>query len=239
MPSLKPSKAVAGGGLIGDVDVTLTNFHFGTFTYPGKNVEAFALLATAIEEDETETPVNWTMGQLTPTKDGKFFEGGELRQSSNLYLFLNSLIQAGFPEDKIEDDITVLDGIRVHIIQQLTKRTGGVGQRMPRADGRVFEPSVVVVTEILELPWEKKSSKASKKDNKANSIEDLAIATILDTLVDHPKGLDTKKLASLVFSPLKENPDRNSVIQKVYQDEFLGTGPWVFNGKTVKMEKAE
>lgn len=238
---LGPSSFVEGTGLISDVDAVFTDVGFVTWDYRGKSPESPALRAVLRVEGEDPVEQYWSAGSLKeflPSDDGKMLlpVGSQtgLNKSCNVVQLIMSLIDAGFPEDKIQDDISVLEGLQAHVVRvPAPKRPGLVKQ--PRADGKVYEDQVLVVDTIIKLPWEaEKGKKAAPAEAgpTAEPIEDEATATVLEILEKH-KSVDKKALVGHAHSALKGNSDRSAIITMIYKDEFLSNGPWEFDGKVV------
>ncbi len=41
--------------------------------------------------------------------------------------------------------------------------------------------------------------------------------------------MDKKKLPTLVFAELKDDPDKNAIAKLVFRDEFLESGDWAYD----------
>jgi len=226
-----------GGGLLDDCKVTFKEVEFTTFNYGGV-AEATAFKAVLLDEEDVESEQYWSCGAgWTPSKDGKSLVSSkgktQVNESSNFGIFLSYLADADFPQDKLEDDdIKVLEGMVAHVIRvDAPKRN--LAPKPPRADGKVYKDTILVVNEIISLPGEKKAGKG--KAAGGGKVADKTTASIMEILGENPKGMDKKKLASAVFAANKNDPDRSAMVQLTYDDEFLGAGPWDYDGKTVKM----
>lgn len=243
----RPTDFTEGGGLLDDANVIWEKCEFVLWDYNGNGPQTPALRIDMKHEDE-DIEQYFSAGKAedwTPSKDGtKLIPIGNatgINRRSNLAILITSLIDAGFPEDKIEDDCTVFEGLVCHMVRKPAEKRPGL-VRTPRADGKVFEQTNLVVDEIQKLPWEKGKGKASAKDKKSGggvkeeettaddeqSVEEEAIAVVMEILEANPKGVDKKKLAAQVFSKVKSSPNRNAISQLVYKDSFLSSGPWSF-----------
>jgi len=243
---LAPDTFVEGAGLLGDVNVKWKEVKFEEWDYDGKVAQAIPALKITMEVEDQEDAVDqyFSCGgakDWTPSKDGKKLvavgTATGINKSSNFAILMASLVEAGFPPEKIEDDCTVFEGLECHMIRvPAPKRPGLVST--PRADGKVYEKTNMVVDVISKLPWEAKGKKGTAAKGKAepeeSGVEDKATETIMAILEENPKGLDKKKLASAVFNALKTDPDRKEIMKIVYDDEFLGSGPWEFEKGIVK-----
>ena len=246
----RPTDFTDGGGLLDNADVAWKSCEFVMWDYNGNGPQTPALKVVMDHEGE-EVEQFFSAGKAddwAPSKDGtKLIPVGNatgINRKSNLAILINSLVDAGFPEDKIEDDVSVFEGLKCHMVRKPAEKRPGL-VRTPRADGKVFEATNLVVDEIQQLPWEKKAAsgkKAAPKDTEQeqetgggddDDVEQEAIAAIMEVLEKNPKGIDKKKLAAQVFTKVKASKNRNAISQLVYKDEFLSTGPWTFENGVV------
>ncbi len=188
-----------------------------------------------------------------------------LKSNSNGMILLTSLVNAGFPEEKFGDDVSELEGMVCHMIRvPAPKRTGLVKDKRTREDGREFEETVLVVESISKLPWEKAKPKpkvtpagtqsgAGKKKptssggsagggaganaELSSDIVSRTVDFIMEVLGESGGEVAKKDLATMAFQKLKDDPNRNQIVQLVFKDEFLsgGAGPWTFENGIVKI----
>jgi hypothetical protein len=265
--SLRPSDFTTGG-LIDDVDITVTEARFVMWDYAGQLRDPIPALAVTMETGGEGTPLTETYTQyysagdsrnLMPSADGKALEivggTGGLKSSSNAGHFLVSLVNAGFPEDRLlEGDISVLDAMECHVhrIPQ-PERKGLI--KTPKQGDR--EATILVVSKIHHFPWEGKKAKAAgasvskmpAKDTVAAeatatgpnaAMVEKARATVLGILANLGGSVAKNRLTAEVFKVLMSDPDRQAVLRLAYQDEFLmGEGhPWKYDAKAQKVEMA-
>lgn len=105
--------------------------------------------------DQSYAPNPSTGKGLVPIPGGP---GGGLNNSTNWMVFLKSLYDAGLPQGVFTNDLGVLDGVKVHMVQipepedrkGFQSATGEAGQE-PRQNQKI-----AVVSEILDggKPWE-------------------------------------------------------------------------------------
>ncbi len=132
----------------------------------GEPVETVAAAIKYQDDDGTEYNQFYSAGdpkRFQPSKDGKTLEAltssENLSKSSNYYVLMNALINAGFPENKLGEDISVLDGLYTHNIGiPEPKRSGLVREVTEGARERVIS----VPDSIIKLPWENKGKSAAK-----------------------------------------------------------------------------
>ncbi len=251
--SLNPEDFTEGGGLLDDAIVVWNEVKFEMFDYQGK-AKAVPALKVGMEDEEGETHEQyWSMGSAndwSPSADGKMLvavgSATGIRAGSNGALLLKSLVDSGFPVDKIDDDITVFEGLQCHVIQiPAPKRPGLKSTKPAREDGREFEKTLLVVDEIITLPWDRKkpagapakkgvAKKAPAKKGKADAKDDVdglitkAQDTVLGIVLEQTE-VSKKKLPTLVFAALKDDADRNAIAKLVFDDEFLAGGEWVYD----------
>ena len=247
--SLNPDDFVEGGGLLDNVDVTWKECRFKMFDYNGTAPETPALRITMEVEGQEEEEQNqyWSAGspqEWEPNEDGTALNAiGSARgvsKSSKFSSLMKSVLDAGFPKDKIGNDISVLDGLQCHMVRVKAPARPGL-VKAPRADGRVYEETILVVDSISKMPAGIKGGKAAAVKGKGKAvteepeeadIEGKTTLSILSILESNPK-LDKKKLAGLIFAENKNDPDRNAMMKLAYNDEFLEAGSWTFKNGTV------
>jgi hypothetical protein len=261
--SLKPSEMTEGSGLLDDVTCTWKSCSFEMFDYQGKSPQPVPALKAVLDPDDSgdETDQYWSMGNAKdwiPSDDGKRLvavgSATTLKTSSNGAILLTSLVNAGFPEDKIGDDISVFEGMVAHMVRIPAPKRPGLKKRV-REDGREFEDTVLTVGEIISLPWEKKKAKGAPKGKAAakgapkkaaakpaadagadDDVNDAAVAFMMGALAEAgDDGLTKKELPTMAFQALKDDPNRNAIVQLVYQDDFLANGPWNYEDGVVSM----
>ena len=163
VPSLRPSEMSEGGGLLSDVDVVWKTPRFEMFDYEGKSPQPVPALMVDLETADGEEQVQaWSMGSSKdwmPSEDGKTLvsvgDATMLKTNSNGALLIASLINAGFPEEKIGGDASIFEGLECHMIRVTAPERPGL--KREKKDG--FEQTVLQVSEIHKLPWEAKSGK--------------------------------------------------------------------------------
>lgn len=241
---MNPDNWIEGGGLIDNVDTKWTEAVVQKGYKDGSYPDA-TILKVVFEADGEEHEEYYSAGsKCEPSEDGTgFAEGGALGSNTKMAKLLDSMIKAGFPKTKIQNDTSIFVGLECHMVRSKMPERKGL-PRPARADGRIFEETALLVDTITKLPWEKKGKVATTKvtkteeaktsEDEAFPVEAKAQETILSILGTNPKGIDKKKLASLVFHELKDDPDRNVIAQLAYREEFLQSGPWTYEKGIVK-----
>lgn len=252
---LAPSGMSEGGGLLDDVDVTFKSCRFVKWDYAGKVPTSIPAAEVVMELEGVEEGVKqyWSAGNANdwmPGPDGKTLvaigKATAIVSSSNLGILLTSIVNAGYPEDKLSDDISELDGMECHVARVPAPKRSGL-TRAPRADGRAFEDTILTVSKIHKLPWEKKAAKGggkgkgggkAKVEAASGTAEDVATAStdaLMAVLAENPDGVAKQQIPGLVFKAIGDSPLRNAVVKLVFTDDFLKEGPWEFADGKVKL----
>jgi len=225
--SIRPSEFVEGGAVPVDRNLLWKECRFNLFDYTKKDGTVVATTVAAkikfVDDDGAEYEQQYSAGdpnRFAPSADGKTLEAltesVNLSRSSNYYILMNALINAGFPENKLGEDISVLDGLYTHNIGlPEPKRSGLVRVTAEGARERVIS----VPDSIIKLPWENKGKGVAKAkvtaapaEEDAGDAEADALAMVTEMLVDADevtrqqvatKAIRSKKqpVAKLVFSP--------------------------------------
>lgn len=257
--SLKPSDMVEGGGLIQDEDLIVTGAQFTIFDYNGKApaVPALELVLHREEEGGGAVKQYYSVGKLTdwqPTEDGKGIavigkaEGISL--DSNFGHFSLKLVNAGFPENKLLLDISVLVGLKAHFMREPAPKRSG----LKREGGEGREDTILVPDKILKLPWEADKEKKGQGKTSFSSapapgpatesggndqISEMATEFVLEQLASHPEGISKNQLPTAAFMKYKADKSidakiRNAVVKLVNEDVYLSGIPlWKYEGGKV------
>ncbi len=248
MSLFKPSAMVEGGGLLDNVNATVKSARIVMFDYAGKASKPVpGIEFILLTEEGEEVSQFWSVGKpedWQPSSDGKKIEAigraVALNVSSNGAYLIKSIVNAGFPEDKITDEITCFEGMEAHFIRTAPATKRNVPARPARADGRVFEDTILTVDKIHKLPWEKKTSKATGKATPApgpavggSDLSARATDLMLQILAEHPDGLTKQQIPGLIYKKIDaKDPQRNQIVQTAFSDSFLNSGPWsIVEGK--------
>ena len=192
MVSIRPSNFVEGGAVPVDKNLLWKECRFNLFDYTRKTGEVVATTIAAkityVDDDGAEYEQQYSAGdpeRFTPSRDGKTLiptsEGASLSKSSNFFILMNALINAGFPENRIPEngDISVLDGLYAHHIGLPEPKRSGLARPAPADSAR--ERVISVPDQILKLPWENKGKSAGKAPAKSATkvapVEDAGDAT--------------------------------------------------------------
>jgi len=158
------------GGLMQDVDVTLTNLRWTEWDYQGTvNPPVLACRVTmepldgSDEHEEFLSAGSLDNFQPNPDDDGKTLvspNGKEhLTQSSNWYHFIRSITDSGGDLTPLKDDISVLEGSKFHVVRKPAPKRDGAFT-VQKKEGR--EAQILVVDKVISLPWDKKGAGAKR-----------------------------------------------------------------------------
>ena len=255
--SIRPSDFVEGGAVPVDRFLTWKECRFNLFEYTKKSGEVVATTTAArlkmVDDDGQEFEQQYSAAdpeRFVPSDDGKTLvavgAAQALSKSSNFYLMMNALINAGFPENKLTGDISVLDGLETfNIGVPEPKRSGLV--RVAAAEGEPTRERVISVpSQIRKLPWEKKGAKSAAPAAKGKTAaakvetEEAAGEDVIDTALALAakvvaKGDATRqKIAAAAFRDLRGDPNKDAVATLIFKPEFAAA--LVANGYTVDGE---
>jgi hypothetical protein len=241
--SIRPSDFVEGGLKTVDHDLTWKNPHFALFDYTNKEgvkvgETTVAMLVTYITEDGSEQEQAYSAGdpaRFQPSKDGKrlepVVEGTNLSKSSNYFILMSALINAGFPENKLSDDVSILDGLVAHHIGLPVKERAGLNQ--PAADPNKRPKVLSVPSAIIKLPWEKKAGKGAGKASGTDATAQTV--AFIGELVEAEGSVTRQEAAQAVFKKLAKDPNRDAVAAAIYSSGIQAA--LVAAGFTVKGEE--
>lgn len=148
------------GGLPDDIDVIFTKLRYvDDFDYNGAiSSPILAVKLDYVDRDGAEGTQHYSAGdlkRLIPSGDGKRAipvagkDSSVIIQTSNLAQLVMSLVNSGYPKDKLTDDVSQFEGMGVHVRRVAQSKKAGLKQE----EGKK-EQQVLVVSEILWMPGE-------------------------------------------------------------------------------------
>jgi len=238
-----------GGGLVNDVDGEFSNFRFMNInpSMAGEPVPGDApyLVADFTAENETYGlrwacggAANWEVAADGKKMKAKGTQKG-INKGSNLGIFLASLYNAGFPKDKLGDDISILDGLQAHMIRVPEPERKGLN-RPAAQPGR--ERTIPTISRVIKLPWEKAAAPkpgakkpAGKTPSTSAELEKEVVGIILTSLADNPEGIAKKDIIKSVVAQASTDT-RGAAMQMANNDTWLkGRTEWAYDNGVVKM----
>jgi len=239
--SLRPSEMAQGGFAPHDVNVTWKNPHFSVFEYikgdgtPVLNRDGDPAMAVTAEvilvgDDGQETLVRYAVGdpkRYVITADGKKLEGPEgkdvvIMQSSNFFELAKNLVSAGFPENRLGDDISVLEGLYAHHVAIDEPKRSGLQPAVAGEERRARQMSVP--DRVLKLPWENKGkggtggAKAVAPKAKTASAETAGAGDAADATV----------AAVMALLAEKGTAKRQDIAAKAIRDKTPGVAAFIY-----------
>lgn len=163
-------------GLLDDANVVLRTNRFATWDYKGKIQPpgVLALRAEMVDEENKVHEQYMSAGDLNffvPSSDGKkavpIGKYQKLNKNTNAAAFILSIMNADTrgemtPKLKATDDISILDGLRVHVVRKKQpKRPGLVAPGSEAASAEAEKESFqMLVDKVLSYPWENGAGQA-------------------------------------------------------------------------------
>ena len=171
--SINPDSFIEGG-LVDDVDARINTARWVSWDYNGQQDPSLALHLNFTTKEGDTYDQYYSGGDLKrvypdPDTEGRTLlpEDAKLVIKSNAGQLIISAIMAGFPKNRLTDDISVFDGCGVHLKRKAQPERMGLKQK-DKPEGR--QSTVLEVTSILWLPGETpKFQIAAKGVNQASS----------------------------------------------------------------------
>lgn len=239
--SLRPSDAAEGGVMPTDQDLEIKEARFVIWDYQGKAPASLAAKLILLADDGSEYAQYYSAGdpkRFVPTPDGEGIlpasdSAAKLSKSSNYVLLMQELVNCGFPENRLGDDITVIERTKAHWIAKPQPERIGLKREPGRREAMMLVPS-----QILKLPWEKKgkvTAKAAAKSMDSNYL-DKAMAVIGKVLEEKGGECTRQDVAVAVFRDLAKDPDKNQVAKVIFSVEMqavLAQAGYTLDGETI------
>lgn len=255
---LQPS-SFTQGGLIDDIDVTIQSSRFELYDYDGKvQSPTLALHLSLVDDDGLVSEQYYSAGDpkfFVPSKDGKeavpVGSKTTLSAGSNAAMFLVSLVNAGYPEDQMGSDVSVFEGMKVHVGRVAQPKRSGI---IKGGDDNGREKTVLCVTKIISMPGQAPVSKGKAATPKAagkaaapaqqslpdggDDLDATLTEVVMEALGEAGGTIAKKAIAQVVFKAAAFSGDakaRAAATKRVFSDEFLTAGPWSFDGTNITM----
>jgi hypothetical protein len=254
MVSLRPSDAVEGGSLLDEADVFVKESKFVAYDFNGRSDKDRACLLWLLEDaDGKEHPQYWSFGDIdrfAPSEDGDTLvavgSAKQLTNSTNGVFMLTSVINAGFPEDRVTGSAGVFAGLYCHMRRVPQPKREGLA---PQAGAR--ELTVLVVDKIHNLPWEESkrgevssapasaSAPAAPNGGSAPASDEAKIRAtewVMELLSKGPTEKPT--VSTKAFAAFMKDDDRNNVVRYASGpaiDDLVAAGVAKVDGETVSL----
>jgi len=152
--SLNPS-TFGQGGLIDDIDVTITDAAAVGWDYNGQQAMTPALAIEYTDPNGTQHTQYYSAGDWAdwqPDGSNEYFVSVSgktgFTNNTNIAMLLANVVSLGFPAEQLTGNVKVLIGIKGHVVQQVKERKGLI-----RTGKNADRPSsVLLFSKIYELP---------------------------------------------------------------------------------------
>ena len=229
--SFKPSEAKSGTGLLDDVDVKVKEARWVSFDWARKDGTksepslALCLTLTHAGGEATEYLSGGAIQHFAPSPDGKRIakvgEKTALYKSCNAMVFLESLVMAGYPENRLES-IDALDGLAIHVVRKAQAvREFRNGQKTKEG------AMVLTVSKILGL--NRGATTGTPSPNGHAELTAQAIEAVKKIAQAHSGQIQVGSIPALVWGTLPEG-QRNQVLPLLVP-EFYAKGPWIYDAQ--------
>ena len=223
--SLRPSDAVEGGAVPADKNLVIIGSRFSLWDYMGKAKTTTAAKIDFKDDDGTEYTQYYSVGdpeRFAPSEDGKTLvavgTAAALSKSSNFVLFMTALVNAGFPENKVGEDISSLEGLKAYYIGQKPPTRAGLAQNAPVEGQKVYE-KVAGNAAGKALPKAEAETAEESSDETAEDDVTTAAVDFIGKVVKAEGGSTTRqKVAQAVFKDkeLAKNGTRDGIASAVF-----------------------
>ncbi len=234
----------AGGGILHNREATITGYEFTQDTpweQSKKNANLFYLVLSVREDGaDADTQQHLFFGSTdynTISDDGQTVKSVDrdtttISAETGAGKFLQSLVDANFPEDRLPDldngaplNLAGIIGTRVRFEQRVNEKLTKEKGKRQASNGKEYSYTDLVVGAVLSLPAAagKSNGKAAKptgKPGKAAPVADdvdiaeLAETTLGQVLADNDGSISLKKLKMAIFGKIGvKHPQRNEVVE--------------------------
>jgi hypothetical protein len=238
--SIRPSEMVEGGGAPVDQNLTVKAAKFAFWDYNGTAPQTTAAKLDFTTDEGVEYTQYYSVGdtsKFVPSQDGKSLvavgSSPGIRKSSNFAILMDNMVNSGFPENKLGNDVSVLDGLYAYWIGVPEPKRSGL-QRTEEQKKKAENRVILVPQQVHSLPWEKKSApksgkSASKPAPAAQTETEVAAESDVEAkaiefailAIEKAGGSITKQnLAVKVFQDLAKDPDRDAIAKAVFSPEL-------------------
>lgn len=234
--SFKPSEAVAGGGAP-DGRYTITGAKVGEYT--GKNGKTWPcalILELTTPEGTVFDGCVYSAGKTVLANDEGTGFTGALNNTCNAYDLMVSIVNAGFPEENLDNDCSVLVGLDADWRNQAQRKRTGLGEDNSKPT------QILLVTEIHALPGEDAPKATKKLAGKAAAaapaakakapagVNAKAASIVSDILTTAGGSLGLQQLKVKVFAAVRQDPAKDQIIGLLGKPEFLGgSDAWTYD----------
>lgn len=200
--SLRPGDA-ATGGFLDATNATIKEARF-VDSYPNGASRTLLRVTFQPEDGGKERTEYYSAGdpaKMKPSADGKKIvpQDARMHSKSGAIKFINSVIAGGFPETKLNDDISVFDGTVVFLRREAQPKTGN-------AEIDAKDRDLLLVKRVISLP-EEGGAKAAKKPAAGAKKPALVKPTAAPAAAASDDAAIQAELEAIIVGILAEAPD--------------------------------
>lgn len=246
MTSLRPKDMVEGGGPPMGLNLTVKQARIVIWDYddPKRNISTLAAQIQTVDDQGNQYKQYYSAGdpnRFTPSEDGRRAvprgSATSLNNNTNLAVLMQSIINAGFPEDKLGgatgDDISSIEGLYAYWDgTPAPERKGLSGARV----GQLLS----VPVKIHRLPWDNQQGaqqgQAVQGGVGSPEMEDAAVG-VLEAALNGKQEITRQDMSRFVFRHLRGNPQRNEISAYIFSPAFAEVAKmagFALDGETVK-----
>lgn len=239
--NLRPDSFAEGGGLIDDFDGVISDIGFIMTDYDGNSPNAVPVCDIHWDVDGEDHSEMFSVGgsdDFAPDETGKGLiklkSKDTLTKKSKFGMFLGSLVEAGFPLNKMDDkDIGYLNGFSGHFMRKVVTYQG-------LAKKKDKDNTVLLCTKVIALPGEggKAVAKGGKKVKVDAGLADELTAIIQGVLVESDGSMPKKNLLSALFKndDVGGSDNKKGLLKLATDDTFLkGREEWKYEDGVLTM----
>lgn len=231
--SLKPSDAVAGGAMVPEGEHDIAQARFTSWDYNGTVVPPVPALCIEYRDGAQSYQQYYSAGDIKsmePTEDGKRLQTKSprgLNVSTNCYAYLKSLVDNGFDEAKLANDISVITGARVKIIHEEAPEREIAGKKLAKR-------MIPVIGGIIAMPGENKAKakpkaapaatarKANGAEAAATDLSEKAADVLIQVLKSKGGSLHMTEVTRGIYAAMPgSDTDRAGILNLVILESFL------------------
>lgn len=263
-----------GGGFLNNVDGVITGYEF-TDEFNGNPYSAtkvngkvpfhslYCVLSARVDgadEDVTTTLFVGGADDFAVSDEGHTLtaveEGRELGANTGFATLITTLVEAGFPETNLPEDVINFEtiiGTRVRFAQRVNAEMKAKGKkRIDKKTKKEYDYQDLVIDQVYSLPGTTVAApvkvvkpaavKATKGASKSapsvpdTDVQDLAVQTLQTILAEAGGTISKAKMGMKVIAKLMKDPQRNAVQKYLAVDANLTAIEGVeFDGTTLSI----
>ena len=244
--NFNPGEFGEGGGLIDDVDATITDIRFIMTDYDGAITDMVPVAKILFDVDGEEQEQLFSVGgkgDFAPDETGlglvALKSKSTLTKKSKFGMLMGSLVEAGFPLNKMDaENVSYLVGLDGHFERKPVEFKG-----LKKTSDK--ENTVLICTKINTLPWDQKKGAKGKAGAGAKKgapvteeLADSVAGAIVDILIEKDGESSKKDMLSAAFKAdfFKGHGEKKAVLTLAKDDTFLeNRDEWTYEDGVLKM----